>query len=102
MTYNRSEIMKQAWSEAKGTFTRLGYARHQLHSLFVVALRKAWAAAKSAAQMGQRSAKQIGFDIMCLECKDRLTHADYLTLSDLRHAQSRAFAHEAAAMPLAA
>ena len=49
MTYNRSEIMKQAWSEAKDTFTRLGYARHQFRALFVVALRKVQAASMSLA-----------------------------------------------------
>ncbi len=56
MTYNRSKIRKQAWCEAKVTFTRPGYASHQLRGLFVVALRKAWVRAKSPAHIALSSA----------------------------------------------
>ncbi|MCB0638560.1 MAG: hypothetical protein KDC54_18145 [Lewinella sp.] len=99
MTYNRAEIMKAAWVEAKDTFIRFSYSRHQLRGLFAVALRNAWAKAKNAARMAARSAESIRMQIITMENTDRLGWDGLQKLSALRTALAQAEAREAAQRP---
>ncbi len=102
MTYNRSKIMKQAWSQAKAAIASPGYARHQLCELFAQFLRMAWAVAKKAARFAKMTAEEIGYLILSLECKDRLNHSDFQELSELRSFQCTARDRETIAAKLAA
>ncbi|MDI3336394.1 hypothetical protein QKW60_08255 [Defluviimonas aestuarii] len=99
MTYNRSEILKAAWADAKNVFTFLGYARHQLRSLFAAALRKAWAKAKEAARTAARSVESIRAQIVAMENADRLGWDGMQKLSALRTVLAEAKAREAAQRP---
>lgn len=102
MIYNRGEIMKQAWREAKSAIANSGYAPSQLRKLFVYHLRLAWAAAKKAIRFAKLSAQKIGYQIMSLECKERLGAADYKELGVLKGFQRQAWEREAASTKLAA
>ena len=102
MIYNRREIMKQAWREAKSAIANMGYAPSQLRELFAYHLRLAWAAAKKAIRFAKLSAQEIGHQIMSLECKERLSAANYKELDVLKDFQRQAWKREAASIKLAA
>lgn len=101
MTYNRSEILKAAWAEAKAIFTCFHYARHQLHGLFRAALRKAWTKAKEAARVATRSAADLRMSVVLMENTDRLGWDGIERLRVLRDALCEAEAREAALRPAA-
>lgn len=107
MTYDRKEIMTLAWAMARQDLWSLRLPASHLRGLFAGALVKAWAGAKTrAANLKSAAAKvlpaaaMIRNCILALECKDRLTLADYQVLSDSRADLTEAYRREA--LPLAA
>lgn len=95
MTYNRAEIFRTAWTEAKGTLTRYGYSQRQLRELFTAALRKAWFKAKQIAALAARSIESLTAEIENLRNKTRLDWNGQQHQSRLQDALALAVAREA-------
>ncbi len=102
MTYNTSEIMKTAWKNTRVMMKVMDYWPRDLRKVFAVQLKAAWKAAKKATGEAVRTAKEISFQIMRLECKDTLQVSDFKKLDDLRAAHRAAFAREATETKVAA
>lgn len=90
MTIDRAKIMTAAWaafrSVAPKDLARLGRRGRAMR--FANCLRNAWAAAKFAARSAvavvvKRTAEVIRRDILSIECKDRLSFADWAELRAL-------------------
>lgn len=95
MTYDRTAILKAAWAIVRGA----DVARYGLRLILRNALRCAWSDAKRAVAEARRQAEalaraarprteaeRIAEEILCLECKDRLSPSDWQTLASLRTA----------------
>ncbi len=102
MTYNKSEIMKTAWENTKMMMEVMGYWPRDLRKVFATQLKFAWARVKKATGKAVRTTKEIGFEIMRLECKDTLHVSDFKALDDLRAEHRAAFDREAAQTKMAA
>ena len=102
MAYNTKEIMKAAWEHTKITMKVMGYWPSEIRKVFARCLKSAWKNAKKAAGELVLSAKEIGFQIMRLECKDTLQTSDFKKLDALRVSQREAWALEAAETKVAA
>ncbi|MGR3662331.1 MAG: hypothetical protein ACU0CA_14295 [Paracoccaceae bacterium] len=93
--YDKSEIFRTAWAEAKDTLTRYSYAPHQLRELFVSALRKAWFKAKQIAALAARSIESLTAEIENLRNKTRLDWNGQQYQRQLQDALALAVAREA-------
>lgn len=100
MTYNRAEIMKAAWVEAKDIFKRLGYARHQMRGLLRTSMLRAWAKAKAAAALAARSVQSLRDEIVWMENADRLGRDGLDRLAQLRNALANAQRRETSTLGL--
>ena len=106
MTYNRSEILKAAWNAHRNisaeSWAKMPVAWRAIR--WANCLRNAWANAKiivrktAAAVMPE--AERLAREILCLECKDRLTWEDFRELDNMRVQMDAAQRHEA--LPVAA
>ncbi|AGT08128.1 hypothetical protein [Paracoccus aminophilus] len=100
MTYNLSSIMSEAWAIAR----RFKGNGETLRALLARALKSVWYRAKvevqrarQAAQRALAAAVQVGamtFEALAewafvIECKDRLTSADYDQLDQIRREMAR-------------
>lgn len=74
--FNKSEIMKKAWSRTEAMGDALARAYGGIHKLFAIELRKAWAEARTVVARPARAANAIAFEIDMLRNKDRWTAAD--------------------------
>jgi hypothetical protein len=95
MTYNLTQIMTAAWSAARNVSpeTRARQTIAQRRARFVRCLRDAWMSAKVMARHAAQkaalaliSADSLRTQIITLECKDRLTCADFQHLAALQSA----------------
>lgn len=102
MTYNRAEIMKDAWNKTRQLVKNLGYARSQVPALFRNALIRAWAAAKEAARLACLTVAQLRATVCDLENTDRLGWKGIELLTDYRRALRQAETKEAAEIRRAA
>ncbi|MCA3443485.1 MAG: hypothetical protein INF52_08980 [Rhodobacter sp.] len=89
MTYNRKQIMTLAWAWARQDLWSLRLPASHLRRLFNANLKAAWAEAKARAAVPAtgctiRAVADIADEILCLECKDRLTWQDFQRLDALR------------------
>lgn len=89
MTYNRSEILKAAWT-AHRNISAEGWAKITAAwraIRWANCLRNAWAAVRFAAARAAvatlSEAQRLAREILCLECKDRLTWEDFRELGAL-------------------
>lgn len=93
MTYDRAAILKAAWAIVRGA----DVARYGLRLILRNALRCAWSDAKRAVAEARRQAEalaraarpraqadRIAEEILCLECKDRLSPSDWAALDAMR------------------
>jgi len=102
MTYNTSKIMKTAWKNTKAMMKAMGDGPSALRRRFADQLRAAWKRAKEATAKAVLTAKEIGFQIMRLECKDTLQVSDFKALDALRAEHRAAYTREATETKLAA
>lgn len=89
MTYNKSEIMRQAWAWFKNDSSyKAGWYRspEAKRMLFAQKLKSAWELAKYEAKPVAETDKhkEIRQRIFILECKDRWTDADHSYYDQLR------------------
>ncbi|ABD53158.1 hypothetical protein [Jannaschia sp. CCS1] len=83
---DRRALMLAAWANTRRIMVALGYAAHQMRTVFAAELRKAWAAAKAAAKAATTPVKDhsVKLAIVALNNKDRWTQADYARMDALR------------------
>ena len=98
MTYNRAEIMRDAWAQYRGLgvdrLAAMGVRGRRIR--FANCLRQAWdrAKAKVRAQRQESPVETLRLRILHLECKSRLFPADFAELArmnaELRQMQAAA------------
>lgn len=95
MTYDRSEIMTQAWADTRYQMKAFLYAPRQLRQVFASALRNAWIKAKALAALLSRSPASLRAELADMENRDTLGHAGLARMDELRNALRTVEAREA-------
>lgn len=80
MTYDRCAIMHAAWGRAR----KANRARFPLRVILRNALRGAWMETKQEAASSAQPVSPAALQILCIECKERLTTADLREIERLR------------------
>lgn len=94
-TYDRREIMTQAWADTRYQMKAFLYAPHQLRQVFASALRNVWVKAKVLAALLARSAASLRAELFDMENRDTLGHAGLQRMDELRNALREVEAREA-------
>lgn len=94
-TYDRREIMTQAWADTRYQMKAFLYAPHQLRQVFASALRNVWVKAKALAALLSRSPASLRAELADMENRDTLGHAGFARMDELRNALRTVEAREA-------
>lgn len=93
--FDRRQIMTQAWADARYQMKAFLYAPRQLREVFASALRNVWSKAKVLAALLSRSAASLRAELADMENRDRLGHAGFARMDELRNALRTVEAREA-------
>ena len=85
MTYNKSEIMKNAWRKTRALGSALQFAMGGIRAVFAQMLKQAWADARAAkpAKLTKTEAKH---QLMLLDNKTRWNTSDFQQSAELARA----------------